>query len=224
VDGVVNIGNHSILGNLYLGPGASYSSGTNQVTGQIYYDYNVLFPPVTLPNYTWWPAPTTNGMHDFTIINTALLNSFLVSDSLPIQIEPGVKVTLKVTSGNFQPSSLTILGGSTNSGSLTIYQISGTATFTGNGTGPGFRAEDFYYFGLPGVTAIDLKGTTSFLGVIYAPNAALTLSGGGNNNSLIGSAIVKSVTLNGHYDFHFDMALLTNGPVRGYIAGGWQEF
>jgi hypothetical protein len=29
--------------------------------------------------------------------------------------------------------------------------------------------------------------------------------------------------LNGHYDFHYDESLATNGPTRGFIATSWQE-
>jgi hypothetical protein len=223
VSGVVNVGNHSILGNLYLGPNASYASSSNQVTGTVYYDYNVQFPDVVMPTNTWFIAPVTNGIHDFTSVNAGVVQSFVINDSLPIQVEPGVQVTLDVKTSNFQPGSVTILGGTTNSGRLTVYQESGTATISGNGSGPGARPDSFWYWGLPGVTSITLSGNTSFLGVIYAPEADLTLNGGGNANNLQGSSIVKSVTLNGHYDFHYDESLLTNGPARGYVAGSWQE-
>jgi hypothetical protein len=223
VNGVVNIGNHSIFGNLYLGPNASYTSGSNQVTGTIYYDYNVEFPDVVLPTNFWWSAPVAGGVHDFTSTNTLLYQTFYVNDSLPIQVEPGVQVTLHVTTPNFQPGNVTILGGLTNSGKLTIYQDAGSATFSGNGAGPGSRPDSFWYWGLPGVTSITLSGNTTFRGIIYAPEASLTLNGGGNANNLEGSSIVKSVTLNGHYDFHYDESLLTNGPPRGYVAGFWQE-
>ena len=59
--------------------------------------------------------------------------------------------------------------------------------------------------------------------MMYAPNAALTLNGGGSNNGFIGSCIVNSIVMNGHYDFHFDENLLTAGPRRGYLATSWQE-
>jgi hypothetical protein len=35
--------------------------------------------------------------------------------------------------------------------------------------------------------------------------------------------IVKSVTLNGHWNFHYDEALRNNGPTRGWIAKNWTE-
>jgi Putative Ice-binding-like adhesive domain len=228
VEGVVNIGKHTILGNLYLGPDASYVSSSNQVSGTIYYDYNVQFPDAQLPaGTTWFGAPaTTNGMHYFTAANTALYNTFVINDTQPIKVDPGVKVILDVKSTNFKPSSVTILGALTNSGTVTVYQESGTATLSGNSSTPdpgNTRPSAFYYYGLPGVTSITLSGTSTFIGVIYAPEASLTLNGGGNANNLIGSAIVKKVTLNGHYDFHYDESLLTNGPIRGFVPASWQE-
>jgi hypothetical protein len=68
-----------------------------------------------------------------------------------------------------------------------------------------------------------LSGTSSFIGAIYAPEAVLTLNGGGNSNNLMGAAIVKQVTLNGHYDFHYDEALASWGPAKSFTANSWQE-
>jgi putative adhesin len=223
VGGIVNIGNHTIDGNLYLGPTASYASGTNQVLDKIYYDYNVQFPDAVLPTASWPAAPISghgaNAVHDFTSSGT-----WLVSDSLPITVEAGVTVTLQVTTTSFSPSSISILGGMTNSGTVIMYQDSGSATLSGNAAAGGNRPENFIYYGLPGVTSITLGGTTAFIGAIYAPEASLTLNGGGNSNNLQGSAIVKSVTMNGHYDFHYDESLATYGPARGYTVNSWQEY
>jgi len=75
---------------------------------------------------------------------------------------------------------------------------------------------------LPSNTSITYSGTSMFIGTIYAPNADFTMSGGGNNNGLIGSSITKTITLNGHYNFHFDENLL-NGQPRGYTIAAWRE-
>ena len=223
VGGIVNIGNHTIDGNLYLGPTATYTSGTNQVMDKIYYDYNVQFPDAVLPAVSWPAAPVTgnggNAKHDITSSGT-----WLVSDSLPIIVEAGITATLQVTTTSFSPSSITILGGMTNSGTLIMYQDSGTASLSGNAAAGGNRPENFYYYGLPGVTSITLGGTTAFIGAIYAPEASLTLNGGGGANNLQGSCIVKSVSMNGHYDFHYDESLVTYGPAKGYTVNSWPEF
>jgi len=218
VQGIVNIGQHTIDGNLYLGPTASYASGTNQVTGQIYSDYNVQFPDAVLPAVSWLPAVAVSGAYDFTVSG-----NYLVTDSKNITVEPGVTVNLKLTATSFSPSTITVNGGLTNSGTLTMYQVSGTASIGGNSAPNVTRPQNFYYYGLPGVTSITFSGTSDFIGVIYAPEASLTLNGGGHGTGLEGAAIVNTVTLNGKYDFHYDESLATNGPTRGFIATSWQE-
>lgn len=224
--GLVNIGNHTIEGNLYLGPTASYSSGTNQISGTIYYDYNVQFPDVALPiPASSFVAPPTSGSGGSAVHDFSVPGNYWVNDSTAIKVEAGVTVTLHVTTSSFAPASVTILGGLTNSGTLIVYQDSGSVSLGGNSTGGAIanRPINFQYYGLPGVTSITLGGTSTFIGVIYAPEAALTLNGGGSGNNLEGSAIVNSVRMNGHYDFHYDESLETNGPTKGFVAASWQE-
>jgi len=217
--GIVDIGNHTIVGNLYLGPDASYEGNTGMITGTIYYDYNIQLPDAELPSTTWLPAPVAGNVHTFTVSG-----DYVVSDSKAIVVEPGVIVRIKVTTSNFSPSSVQIHGGTTNSGTLTVYQISGSMAVAGNSSPNGSgRPENLWYYGLPGVTSISLSGTSTFIGVIYAPSATLALGGGGASYNLIGSSITRTVTLNGHYLFHYDESLANLGPARGHVPTSWQE-
>jgi len=225
VFGPVDIGNHSIAGNLYLGPTASSTVPAGQVSGTIYNNYNVDFPDVVLPTTTWLPAATTSGggkkgsqIHDF-----AVSGDYYVNDSLDIQVEPGVSVRLRVDTTSFSPGNVNILSTNGTSGTLTAYQVSGSGSMAGNVTVQSGRARNLFYYGLPGVTSITYGGNSSFIGVIYAPEADLTLNGGGNNNGLIGSSVTKTITMNGHYNFHFDEDLLSSGPSRGFTVTSWQE-
>jgi len=85
-------------------------------------------------------------------------------------------------------------------------------------------ADAFTFWGLPTCTSISISGNGSFNGTIYAPQADMTLNGGGNNTvDLVGAAVVKSATLNGHFNFHYDEALARIGPSRGYIISTWDE-
>jgi hypothetical protein len=209
VQGIVNIGNHTINGSLFLGPTATCTNNPFQITGTIYTNYNVQFPDVVLPTASWLPAVAVGGAYDFTTSG-----NYVVTDSKNITVEPGVTVTLKLTATNFSPITITVNGGTTNSGTLTMYQVSGTATMAGNSAPNVTRPQNFYYYGLPGVTSVTLGGNTNFVEAIYAPEASLTLNGGGNGNNLEGSFIVASMHLNGHLSFHFDESLLTLGPFR----------
>ncbi len=119
------------------------------------------------------------------------------------------------------PTSITIADGK----SLQLYNqapsfsLSGNVVLNGIGT-----ASEFGYYGLPGNTSVSFNGNAAFVGTIYAPEAALSLGGGGNNNyDFIGSAVANSITMNGHYNFHYDEALAKTGPYRSYVVTSWKE-
>ena len=222
VYGPVSLGNHNIAGSLYLGPTATSSVSSGQVSGQIYTDFNVSFPDVVLPTTTWLQATTTKvgktTLYDFTTSG-----DYYISGSSDIQVEAGVTVRLRVDSTSFSPANIHILSTNGTSGTLSIYQVSGSASMAGNTTVDSGRPRNLWYYGLPGVTSVTYGGNSSFIGVIYAPEADLTLNGGGNNNGLIGASITKTITMNGHYNFHFDEDLLTSGPTRGFVVTSWLE-
>lgn len=236
VKGLVDIGNHTIDGNLYLGPLASYAGG-GTITGTIYSDFNVNFADVTLPaDANSWtiatPTITTNGFTKKGVpITTAVYNFsttgnyILQNDSYPIEVQAGVTVKLNVTSTSFDPTSLQIHGDTSNSGTAIIYFNGPTsASIHGNdAVDASNRPENLYYYGLPSLTSLTFAGTSTFVGVIYAPEAFLTLNGGGGNIGVIGSAVVQAITMNGHYNFHYDESLANYGTSRGFLATSWQE-
>ena len=234
VNGILDIGNQTIDGSLYLGPNATYESKPNgTVTGTIYYDYNIQFPAPTLPttdangnSIAWGASPGTSSAHDFTTSGY-----YLVTDSGTITVEPGVTVTLQVTTESFSPSSITLNGGITNAGSIIMYDNpsspGGSVTLGGNSTGGaiGNRPVNFILFGLANLSSITFGGTSDFSGAIYAPGVTLTMNGGGKGYNIEGSVIVFQATDNGHYLIHYDESLAkwSSGPNRGYIATSWQE-
>jgi hypothetical protein len=84
-------------------------------------------------------------------------------------------------------------------------------------------ATSFSYWGLPSNTSVTMAGNAAFIGTIYAPQAALTLGGGGNTTyDFSGASISNTVAINGHFNFHYDEGL-KSGPARGYIVDSWQE-
>ncbi|MDE3098937.1 MAG: hypothetical protein KGJ88_05645 [Verrucomicrobiota bacterium] len=228
VGGIVNIGNDTIDGNLYLGPNATYS-GSGTVTGTTYNDYNVQYPPITLPTtqsdgtpITWSSVdPTKNGGTNW--ITTS--GYYVINNSNPIYVAPGVTATFDVKESIFNPASVTIGGGTTDPGTIIMYQESGSMTLGGNSTGGaiGARPVNFQYYGMSGVTSITLAGTSTFVGTVYAPSATLTLNGGGNSNDFEGAAIVQSAVIDGHYRFHYDKSLIDSSAIAGYTAYSWQE-
>jgi choice-of-anchor A domain-containing protein len=98
--------------------------------------------------------------------------------------------------------------------SLTLYIAAPTASIGGNGiVNQAGYATNCLVYGLPTCTRIDIQGNGTFKGCIYAPQASLTLNGSGSGqDDFIGAAAVKSMTLNGHFNFHYDEALQCNAP------------
>jgi hypothetical protein len=74
-------------------------------------------------------------------------------------------------------------------------------------------APAFNIFGLPGCTSIKLGGQPTITASIYAPEAALALSGGGSSYyHFFGSLLVQSLRLTGNMAFHYDEAFNPSTP------------
>jgi hypothetical protein len=211
--GPVNLGNHQIKGNLYLGPTVNPSGiGSGGVTGYTRNDYNNCFPDVTLPPALMnpSPAPVVTNTYVF-VVSGAYKISY---GNLSIIVLPGVSVQLRVDATSFNPASIHVMASNGVSGTLILYQVAGTATLGGGVSVDSQIAGNFFYYGLPGVTSTACNGSSTFVGAIYAPEANLTLSGGGSANDFVGALVVKSLTMTGHWAIHFDENLLTAGPMR----------
>jgi len=108
---------------------------------------------------------------------------------------------------------------------LQIYMGGATASIGGNGlANANANATNFTYYGLPSNTSLSLSGNAAFTGSIYAPQAAFSLGGGGNNTyDFVGASVTGTVSMNGHYNFHYDENLGRMGPIRGYTVNSWNE-
>ena len=107
--------------------------------------------------------------------------------------------------------------------SLKLYVSGASAVIGGQGivNSDGY-AKGFQYYGLPTNTSIDYKGNSSFTGTINAPEADLKLGGGGTTDyDFVGSAVVKTFTMNGHFHVHYDEAL--RAAANGFVVSSWNE-
>jgi hypothetical protein len=108
--------------------------------------------------------------------------------------------------------------------SLKLYVSAASTKISGQGiiNDTGY-AQNFLYFGLPSNTSIDYTGNSAFYGMINAPQASLKLGGGGTTDyDFSGALIVGSLTMNGHYHVHYDVALqsLASHPL---VVRTWNE-
>jgi hypothetical protein len=221
-NGVVDFGNHTINGNLYLGDNTIFIGGN--VAGTIYSNINFSYPDISLPTadtngnpIVWQPAPGNSSAHSFTTSGY-----YTITDSGSITVSSGITVILDVKATSYSPTGVTINGGTTNAGTIIIYQESGRVTMNRTGGGgaynnpptvPSNRPENFVYLGLPGVTNITFAlDSFDFVGAVYAPEADAIFNGGGQSYNFMGSCIANSFTVNSRNIFHFDESLLAFGP------------
>jgi hypothetical protein len=225
VYGPVSLGNHTINGSFAIGPEVDPKTvGTGSVTGDIFTDFNVSFPPASLPqNVTWVPQGTANVNGTTSYDFAASGNYSISSGSTPLIVEPGVTAVVRVDATTFNPADIHVMATNGVSGTLILYQVSGSMTLNGSATVDSGRARNFYYYGLDGVTSIKYNGSSTFIGAMYTPNAVLTLKGGGSGINMVGSFVVKTLRMTGNYDFHYDEDLYTAGPIQPYVPTSWQE-
>jgi len=109
-------------------------------------------------------------------------------------------------------------------GTLKLYVAGANANVNGDGINNLGWATNFVYYGLPTNLGVTLHPNGNFTGMIYAPDANLTLlSGGAGIQDFIGACIMNNIFVNGHYNFHYDEALGKWGPPALFVVVSWIE-
>ena len=247
ITNTVNLGNAIIKGNVSTGPLGTIAIGPLGMVGDSNFvanaanrgkvqsghsrdDLNVEFPNVPMPDgslgWTGLPSPSSTtidgtnynyvltGGNDYRITSGDMASSYYIQGpgKVRIRVDTGINLT-----GN------DVLRVSTNA-TLELYLDCESAKIGGQGIANDGQAVNFYLFGSPRLKSIDLGGNSSFTGVIYAPNAALNLNGGGSSwTDFSGSAMVDSAKFNGNFKFHFDEALPKKGLWHGFVLTSWNE-
>ena len=236
----VNVGNGDVYGSINTGPGGTSSIGNGSVGSLAWHaaletgvepghsrnDMNVAFMDVVMPSVILDRGSAGSGTVGGTSYSMIMGSHNYVLSSLSLSGQSKVLITGNATLYVFGDISMTGQSSITiaTNASLVIYMNGDSADFGGNGvlnnTG---RAANFQYLGTPRNTSVSFSGNSTFVGCIYAPNAALSLSGGGNNEmDFVGSAVADRASLNGHFEFHYDESL-GNTNVVSWAIGGWNE-
>jgi hypothetical protein len=200
-------------------------NGKNKKT-VTYYDYAKItgynYPTTSYTyNTTTTNTTTTTTTYDFvTDGGNYQMNSFSMSGTSKFLVKGNTTLYLPNGLSQAGQAQIIILPG----GSLKLY-VGGSLDLKGNGVlNLSQDATHFQIMGLPSCTSIDLGGNAAFTGTIYAPNADLKMGGGGSNTyDTVGAIVVKSATLNGHFNFHYDEMLgRVTGPIQ-YKVASWNE-
>jgi hypothetical protein len=236
----LNVWNAEIMGKASTGPGGTVRIGQNGSVGSKSWhsagrkgiepgwakdDMNVHFPDVKAP-FTGGGFSPLPGVHSGTSYRYVLGSGNYQLNELKLQgtetmLVSGLAVLYVTSDIDISGSAkIEILAGSM----LHLYMGGPSTRIAGNGVVNNGSASAFAYWGLPRNTHVAIAGNASLTGTIYAPQASLTIGGGGADiYDVMGAAIASSVKLNGHSNFHYDESLRIFGPKRGYTITSWNE-
>jgi hypothetical protein len=224
--GAINLSGGYIAGVAATGPGGTVTlSGSAHINGTTRHDANQQIDDVTAPVFSTYSTSIPSGMVNGTnYLHVAGTGNYMVSTLADISsntkgmVVNGNAVIYVTSTGN----NAVVVSGSgfiyiTPGSSLTLYSA-GNITISGGGVVNGSQVpSDCYIYGLPTCTAVTYSGSAAFIGVLDAPEALLTLSGGSGS---FGSFTANTVKISGSSGVHADSCL--GGP-QGYIVRSWNE-
>lgn len=203
--------------NIYLGTYGGVGSQTWQGNGNTgfelgYLVQNTNFPSTNISfpyNSGLVPPPGTVG--------TTSYDAVLSGGNYYVNTQQGLGNTIVIS-----PSTLVLQNGYSiesltieSNASLTIYAGGTNCLMSGNNiVNEGGFPSNFVVYCTSTVTNLSVSGNAPIVGVLIAPNANAGFYGGGNNSfDFMDSLMANSLNLYGHWNFHFDQALLQQGLV-----------
>ena len=231
--GAFNAGNSQIYGTVSTGAGATVEVGavgsigsdawhdagsTGIEPGWSNDDANVPMPVVQMPftGGAFMPAGGFVGLNFYNyILGTGNYQLSSFGGKVRVTGDAVLLVTDRVQFSGLD--SIEIMPGA----SLKLYVACRDAAIGGLGViNNSGLATSFTYYGLPSNQSLSISGNGELAGLIYAPNAAVQLNGGGN---VYGAVMCKSASVNGTFNFHFDEALKDPKFMGRYTIVSWDE-
>ena len=226
--GITNVTDVSIYGHVRTGPNANFSLGSNGRVGDLNwvgpgiepgwwnYDFRFCFPEVKPPYTSGLALTFGSGTNNYILGSGQYYQSgnFLLKNNESMYV-----------SGN---ANLYVTGNLSMSGTASIVIAPGASLklFIGNSSGPAVsaslglvntsgNASTFQFYGLPTLTTLAWGGNAAYLGIVYAPEGSFTIGGrGSGTNDFQGGITVQAISMNGHFNVHFDENLKRSGPTR----------
>jgi hypothetical protein len=225
--GAVAVGNVQVAGMVHTAPGGSVTVGPNGGVGSIAYlnnpvydgtiepgyvrdDFNESFPDPRLPN-PFGSLPPGPGVVNGTVYTYVLGEGDYRLGSLSLGIGQSMIITGKARIHITGTTTVSITASITIATNASVeWYAQSTVNIGGNGVvNVGGRAKDFSLIGLRTCGTITYNGTARFVGTVYAPFSAVSISG---TADAIGAIVGRTFTLAGTMGFHFDENLKRSGP------------
>ncbi len=214
-------------------------------------DFNATFPESTVPSPSTGVNAIASSVNTdeifprtgdtFTTVNGEQIYyyrfaagaSVVIAGSEHIQITASKKVVWLMTN-HASAGAISVSGTATGGidiglgGSLHVYtdgnvSISGNGSNMANGNASAASCIIYGTGTASGTQSLDVSGNGQLNACVYAPNASVTLNGGGTNGLMCGAVVARNIRMNGNTSFHYDDALgrLTAG--NPYGIGKWRE-
>lgn len=209
-------------------------------------DFNATFPDPTIPaptssnpirtrinTSTVFPRssdiPVTTGgvtTYYYNFESTGVIN---LAGSDTISITPGANVVF-LMNDHLSVNAITTAGSAgvnTGAGATLNVYTNGNVSIAGNGmVNANNNAATTAFWGTATSTQtqnMTISGNGQLTAVVYAPNADVSLNGGGVSGLMAGAVIAKTIIMNGGTEFHYDEALgrITTG--NPYGISKWRE-
>lgn len=241
--GYVSIGTADYSG-LDVGPNGVVSGSFAAAAGTIDYsrvttDFTTSFEDATAPTTAGYTIGAISGA--FTLPRTGDIAaadgkfyydvpsiSLSGAASRILTISAGSDVVIRITSNT--GTGVSVSGNASISvlatGSLELY-ASNDIAIGGNGIANSNDPEAFQFWSTraagSGSQSVSISGNGQLSAVVYAPNADVTMNGGGSSGQVSGAVVADSITVTGGSEFHYDEALsdMTDGNPFGIAS--WTE-
>lgn len=190
----------------YYYPIASYTYGT------VTYTYN-LYTTNSTVNSTWYDHILVSGDY---YLPSALSGKTIVLGNCRLVDPQGVNMSGGDVLQIAQGGSLQGFFGASSNGSDSI---------GGNGimNQSGFAVNCQLNF-TPAATKLSIGGNGTILSTVVAPEANVTMNGGGRTNTdFVGCLMANTIKMNGNFSFHYDEALGKRGANSRFIITSWNE-
>jgi len=233
--GIIAVGTSKIYGSVDTGPGGTATvaggavgdaawdaSNSGIETGHSAADVNTIVPDVTLPSMAGALTPTS-GAAGGTNYTYALRGGNYTMNTDP-SIGGGKAIVVTAPSTLYVNNTFTVSGSGfiyiAPGASLQLYVTGPKCDITGGGVVNGaLTAPNCQIWCMPTCTEVTTSGSSGYIGTIYAPEAAITVSGSAATS---GAMVGGSFVISGSGTIHYDEALGGPGGYK-FLAASWQE-
>lgn len=192
--------------------------------GRIATDFNADFPPVDAPTDGTYIAAIGSTLGVAGETTSWRCPSLSLSGNQSLTILGDVTLVLTAPSGS---DALSLTGKATiiiPAGSRLRLYTEGNIKVAGNGiTNPNVQPLSCQIWGTNRSAAgqiIRVAGNGVLCGIVYAPEAEITLNG---NGDMMGSVVGRTITLTGNAAFHYDESLADFGDNSNFGISRWRE-